>query len=219
MRTSAPRADGDRMQDDALSVIACGSSAAVFLPAYLMYLGHEIDLSLRILLTHSAERVLPKQTVAFYAGEVYSSSDPDLNPTEFAMRSFGIVVLPATANMLAAAALGLAGTPAQTALLASDRPCLFFPSMNASMWAKRTTQRYVASLREDGHVVVEPCEQQSYVIWRREFAPGPVMPHPEAATEIIIGWLDSRLASPPPSVNGDRAEAVADLADFGSTQA
>jgi Flavoprotein len=161
-------------------------------------LSNEADLDLRILLTHSAERFLPRQTVAWHAGEVYSSDDPGLNPAEFAMRSLGIVVLPATANMLAAAALGLAATPAQTAVLAAERPCLFFPSTSASMWAKRTTQRHLAALREDGHTVVEPTERQVYVMWQREFAPNPAMPPPETATEIIISWLEDGLGSPPP---------------------
>ena len=51
---------------------------------------------------------------------------PDLNPTEFALRSRAVIVLPATANMLASAALGLAGMPAQTAVLAAPGPVLFF---------------------------------------------------------------------------------------------
>jgi phosphopantothenoylcysteine synthetase/decarboxylase len=194
MRKQSARSQGGRVHDDALSVIACGSSGAVALPGYLMYLKNEVDLKLRVLLTHSAERVLPRQTVAWYADEVYSGSDPGLNPTEFALRSLGIVVLPATANMLATAALGLAGTPAQTAVLAAEQPCMFFPSMNASMWGKRVTQQHVASLRDDGHVVVEPQERPGYVIWQRSFAPGPAIPPPELAAELIIGWLDARLA-------------------------
>jgi phosphopantothenoylcysteine synthetase/decarboxylase len=182
------------MRDDALAVVACGSSAAIGLPAYLMYLTNHVDLSLRILLTHSAERFMSRQALAWYADEVYASDDPSLNPTEFARRSAGIVVLPATAHMLGSAALGLAGTPAQTAVLAAERPALFFPSVNASMWVKNTTKRHVAALREDGHTVVEPRDQQVYELWRRGFAPGLAMPPPEEAVEIIIGWLESELA-------------------------
>ena len=178
------------MRDDTVAVVACGSSAVINLPVYLTYLGSQVDLGLQVLLTHAAERFLPRQTLAWHAEAVYASDDPGLNPTEFAMRCRAMVVLPATANMLAAAALGLAGTPAQTAVLAADRPCLFFPSMNLSMWTKKATQRHVASLREDGHTVVEPKEQHVFVMWRREFAPNIAMPPPEEATEIIISWLD-----------------------------
>lgn len=58
-----------------------------------------------VLLTHSAERFLQPQVVAWHADEVFTSDDASLNPTEFAKRSLGIVVLPATANMLASTAL------------------------------------------------------------------------------------------------------------------
>jgi phosphopantothenoylcysteine synthetase/decarboxylase len=195
-----------RMRDDALSIVVCGSSAATGLPAYLAYLNHELDLSLRILLTHSAERFFPRQAASWYADEVYASDDPALNPTEFARRSLAIVVLPATANMLGAAALGLAGTPAQTIMLAAEGPALFFPSMNATMWAKRTTQGHVAALREDGHTVVEPREQQVYEMWRRDFALGPALSPPLEATETIISWLDGELAAR--AMNLQPADAV-----------
>lgn len=182
------------MRDDALSVVACGSSAAVSLPAYLTYLTNHVDLSLRVLLTHSAERFISRQALAWYADEIYGSDDEALNPTEFARRSLGIVVLPATAHMLSSAALGLAGSPAQTAVLAAERPALFFPSVNASMWVKNSTKRHIATLREDGHTVVEPREQQVYELWQHAFAPGLAMPAPEETVEIIIAWLESDLA-------------------------
>src|SRR5579859_788468 len=178
------------MRDDALSVIVCGSGSAI--PAYLIWLRQEVDVPLRVLLTHSAERFVPPQLVAWYADEAFVSSDPSLNPTELARRSLGIVVLPATANMVAAAALGLAGTPAQTALLASPSPAMFFPSMNEVMWNKHSTQRYVGTLREEGHVVVEPVWQPTFELWHRENVIGPTMPAPEQATELIIEWLEKR---------------------------
>ena len=215
MRGSGGANDSAHMRDDALAVIACGSSAAVNLPAYLTHLSSQVDVGLRVLLTHGAERFVPRDSAVWYADEVYSSDDPRLNPAEFAQRSLGMVVLPATAHMLAAVALGLAGTPAQTAVLAARRPGLFFPSMNASMWAKPVTQRHAAALRDDGHTVVEPGEQQVYVMWRREFALGPAMPPPPAATEIIIGWLEAELsetagiAEPPP--NNPSANPISSL--------
>lgn len=181
------------MRDDALSIIACGSNAAIGLPAYLMRLGNELDLGVRVLLTHSAERFVSPQVVAWHADEVFTSDDPTLNPTEFARRSAAIVVLPATANMLASAALGLAATPGQTALLAATSPALFFPQLNPSMWAKGPVRRHVETLRADGHVVVDPEEKQIYELWRRTFTVGPAMPSPEQAVEIIVAWLEKTL--------------------------
>ncbi len=178
------------MPTEVLGLIVCGSSASIGLPAYLMSLRHEADLGLRILLTHSAERFLSRQTIGWYADEVSGCDDPGLNPTEFARHCAGLVILPATANMLSAAALGLAGTPAQTALLAAEQPALFFPAMNAAMWHKPVTQRHVAALRADGHTVVEPRPQQVYEFWQRDFVVGPAMPAPDEATDLIITWLE-----------------------------
>jgi phosphopantothenoylcysteine synthetase/decarboxylase len=182
------------MRDNALSIVVCGSNAAVGLPVYLAHLGDELDLDLRVLLTRGAERFVQPQFIAMYADELYTSDDASLNPIELARRSVGIVVLPATANMLASAALGLAATPAQTALLAATGPALFFPQLNASMWAKGSVHRHVAALREDGHTVVDPENQQVYELWRREFTVGPAMPPPDQATEIILAWLEKTLA-------------------------
>jgi phosphopantothenoylcysteine synthetase/decarboxylase len=181
------------MRDDALSVIVCGSSAAMATTGYLSWLRQEIDLPLRVLLTRSAERFVRPEAVAWYADEIYASDAPDLNPTEFARRSLGIVVLPATANTLAAAALGLAGTPAQTALLACHRPAMFFPSMNRLMWTKPPMRRHVAALRADGHTVVEPREGPVFELWQRENVMGLKLAPPDEAAELIIGWLESDL--------------------------
>jgi phosphopantothenoylcysteine synthetase/decarboxylase len=188
----------ESMQDDACSVIVCGSAAAASLPAYLAHLSNGLDMSIRVLLTRSAERFVSTQLVRWHVEEVFTHDDPGLNPTEFALRSAGIVVLPATANMLAATALGLAATPAQTAVLAARGPVLLFPQLNASMWAKPVVRRHVAALRADGHVVVDPHEGQVYELWRREITVGPAMAPPDEATEIIIEWLEQRLSDTAP---------------------
>lgn len=183
------------MQDDALLIIVCGSSAAINMPTYLQWLGQQIDLGVRLLLTDSAERFLDAQVAAWIADEVYRSGDPALKPIALARQALGIVVLPATANILASAALGLAATPAQTALLASERPVLFFPSMNASMLEKNSTQRHIATLRAEGHTVVEPQQGRSFDMSRREVTVGPTLQPPDEAVETIIKWLDDRLDS------------------------
>lgn len=180
------------MEDNALSVIVCGSSAAIAVPAYLQWLDQEIDLPLRVLLTKSAERFINPQVAAWLADEAYTSDDPALRPIELGRKSFGIVVLPATANMLASAALGLAATPAQTALLASERPALFFPSMNASLLIKPSTKRHIATLRADGHTVIDPQEDNMYELSTRSVVVGPTLLQPALAGEVIAKWLEDR---------------------------
>ncbi|MGW6915345.1 flavoprotein [Kitasatospora sp. NPDC054939] len=175
------------MRDDALSVIACGASAVLDLPGYLVRLRRSVPAPLRLLLTHSAERFLRAEALAWHADECYGPDDR-LNPTELALRSRGLAVLPATANLLAGAALGLAGSPAQTALLAHPRPVLFLPSMNAVMWDKPATRRHVAALRAEGHVVVDPQPGEVYELWSGRVVEGRGLLPPEAAAEAVAAW-------------------------------
>jgi phosphopantothenoylcysteine decarboxylase len=195
------------MRNDALSIIVCGASASIGVAPYLTWLRQELDLPLRVLLTHNAERFVRSEALAWYADELYTSADPGLNPTELARRSVGLVVLPASANTLAAAAHGLAGSPAQTTILADERPALFFPSMNESMWVKEATRRNVATLRADGHTVVDPRQGPVFELWRQENAIGVAMLPPDEATEIIITWLEDRLSTE------DTEESTADVAE------
>lgn len=180
------------MDDNALTVIVCGATAAMVVPAYLQWFQQEIDLSLRVLLTKSAERFLNPQVAAWLVDECYCSDDPALRPIEVAKRSFGIVVLPATANMLASAALGLAATPAQTVLLASESPALFFPSMNASMLYKESTKRHIATLRAEGHTVIDPHEDTVYEMSTRRVLVGPALLQPALLVEVVVKWLEDR---------------------------
>ncbi|MCG6498790.1 flavoprotein [Kitasatospora sp. A2-31] len=175
------------MRDDALTVIVCGASAALDLPGYLVRLRQGVRAPLRVLLTHSAERFLRAEALAWHADEAYGAGDP-VNPTELARRSRGLAVLPATANLLAGAALGLAGSPAQTALLAHPRPALLFPSMNAVMWEKPTTRRHVAALRAEGHVVVDPQPGEVYELWRGQVVEGRGLVTPERAARVVASW-------------------------------
>jgi len=178
------------MHDGALSVIVCGASMSHFASAYLVRIRRETELPVRVLLTHSAERFLRAEAVGFFADEVYTSGAADLNPIEFARRARALIVLPASANMIASAALGLAGGPAQTALLASEQPALFFPSMNATMWGKPSTRRHVAALRADGHKVVDLVEREVFDLWQRQVSISPAMPDAAEAAKIVAAWLN-----------------------------
>ncbi|MCF6304131.1 MAG: bifunctional phosphopantothenoylcysteine decarboxylase/phosphopantothenate--cysteine ligase CoaBC [Rhodobacteraceae bacterium] len=69
-----------------------------------------------------------------------------------------IVVAPATADLMAKMASGLANDLASTLLLATDKPVLIAPSMNVRMWHHPATQRNIATLKTDGIHVVGPGE-------------------------------------------------------------
>ncbi len=72
-------------------------------------------------------------------------------------RSDAIVIAPATANLIARLAQGLADDLLSTLLLASDSPVLLAPAMNDRMYAHPATQANLASLRQRGVAIVGPA--------------------------------------------------------------
>src|SRR6185312_10810363 len=69
-----------------------------------------------------------------------------------------VVVAPATADLMAKAANGLADDLASTTLLATDTPVLMAPAMNVRMWEHPATRRNLATLQADGVLFVGPDE-------------------------------------------------------------
>ncbi|MBY9061401.1 bifunctional phosphopantothenoylcysteine decarboxylase/phosphopantothenate--cysteine ligase CoaBC [Sphingomonas yunnanensis] len=99
-----------------------------------------------------------------------------------------VVVAPATADLLARMAAGLANDLATTLLLATDKPVLAAPAMNVRMWLHAATQRNVARLRADGVTVMEPDEGAMAC---GEFGPGR-LPEPLAIAQRIERALAPR---------------------------
>src|SRR4029079_11523069 len=92
-----------------------------------------------------------------------------------------VVVAPATADLLAKMAHGLADDLATAVLLATDKPVLAAPAMNARMWQHKATRRNMATLRSDGIVFVGPDEGEMAC---GEFGPGR-MAEPDDILEAI----------------------------------
>ena len=69
-----------------------------------------------------------------------------------------VVVAPATADLMAKMATGLAGDLASTLLMATDKRVLIAPAMNVRMWDHPATRRNLATLRDDGVLTVGPDE-------------------------------------------------------------
>jgi phosphopantothenoylcysteine decarboxylase/phosphopantothenate--cysteine ligase len=68
-----------------------------------------------------------------------------------------VIVAPTTANMLAKAAHGIADDLLSTTLLTTRGPVVFAPAMHTEMWENAATQANVRTLRERGHVVLDPA--------------------------------------------------------------
>src|SRR6185295_2875788 len=86
--------------------------------------------------------------------------DPD-NPDPIAHINFSqtidlLLIVPATANIIAKFANGIADDFLSSTYLASNAPVLIAPAMNTTMWENEATQRNIAQLKRDGVYFVEP---------------------------------------------------------------
>ena len=97
-----------------------------------------------------------------------------------------ILVCPATADLLAKMAAGMADDLATTLLLATDKPVVVAPAMNVRMWLHPATERNIQQLKADGVKVIEPVEGEMAC---GEFGPAR-LPEPQE----IMDWLsDNKL--------------------------
>jgi phosphopantothenoylcysteine decarboxylase / phosphopantothenate---cysteine ligase len=99
-----------------------------------------------------------------------------------------VVVAPATADLMARAAAGLADDLAATVLLATDKPVLMAPAMNVRMWLHPATSRNATTLVADGVTLIGPDEGAMAC---GEFGPGR-MAEPEAIFAAVMAALDPK---------------------------
>ena len=103
-------------------------------------------------------------------GDLFSLTDEvEMGHIELSRAADLLVVAPATADLLAKMATGLANDLASTALLATDKPVLAAPAMNVRMWQHPATQRNVRTLTNDGIRFVGPTDGEMAC---GEFGPG-----------------------------------------------
>lgn len=89
--------------------------------------------------------------------ELFSRQDEqDVGHIRLARDCDLVLVAPATANLMAKMAHGLADDLASTVLLATDKPILIAPAMNPKMWSASATQRNIATLKNDGIHFIGP---------------------------------------------------------------
>jgi phosphopantothenoylcysteine decarboxylase/phosphopantothenate--cysteine ligase len=124
----------------------------------------ERGLAVRCILTKAAEQfVTPLAAGALVGERVFTDLfDPggefDVGHIRLAREADLIVVAPATADLMAKIATGLASDLATAVLLATGTKVLLAPAMNPHMWANKATQRNLARLTADGFAFVGPNE-------------------------------------------------------------
>jgi phosphopantothenoylcysteine decarboxylase / phosphopantothenate---cysteine ligase len=116
----------------------------------------------RPLMTRGAgEFITPLAVGALSASHVYTDlfsreDEQDVGHIRLARDCDLIVIAPATADLMAKMANGLADDLASTVLLATDKPVLVAPAMNPKMWSAKATQRNVETLKSDGIHFIGP---------------------------------------------------------------
>ncbi|WP_336958480.1 bifunctional phosphopantothenoylcysteine decarboxylase/phosphopantothenate synthase [Sphingobium aquiterrae] len=119
-------------------------------------------IAVRAVLTESAKQfVTPLSLGVLTEDHVYDDlfdlkAEREIGHIQLSRQADLIVVAPATANILAKMANGIADDLATTILLATDKPVLAVPAMNVRMWHHKATQRNLAQLRADGVAIMEP---------------------------------------------------------------
>ena len=116
-----------------------------------------------VLTKAGAEFVTPLSVSALAGGRVYTdlfdlTDEAEMGHIQLSRAADVVVVVPATADLMAKMAAGIANDLASTLLLATDKRVLIAPAMNVRMWQHAATQRNLALVKADGALVCGPVE-------------------------------------------------------------
>ncbi len=145
-------------------LLVVGGGVAAYKALELVRLLRKADIAVRPVLTHAGARfVTPLSLAALAEDRVYEdlfslTDEAEMGHIQLSRSADLVVVAPATADLMAKAAAGLANDLASTLLLATDKPVLMAPAMNVRMWEHKATRRNLATLRGDGVTFVGPDE-------------------------------------------------------------
>src|SRR5262245_3431989 len=142
-------------------VLGVGGGIAAYKSCELLRLLTESGHIVRVAPTRSALEFVGTATWSALSGQPATPSvfdDADQVPhVRLGQEAELVIVAPATANLLAKAAYGLADDLLTNILLTARCPMVFAPAMHTEMWEHSATQQNVATLRERGAVVLEPA--------------------------------------------------------------
>lgn len=186
------------MQGTRITLIVSGGIAA-YKSAELVRLMRAEGWAVTPVLTEAGARFVSALTLSTLAGEPVHDTlwdltrEAEIGHIQMSRAADLLVVAPATANLMARMASGLADDLATTLLLATDKPVLIAPAMNVRMWEHPATRRNRAILAGDGVLFIGP---DSGAMACGEFGEGR-MSEPAAIVAAIRDIL-GRLALPRP---------------------
>ena len=174
------------MSDKRILLIIGGGIAAYKVPQLIRLIRAE-GMAVTPVLTRAGAEFTTPMTVSVLAGEAVHdglfdiAKEAEIGHIQLSRNADLVVVAPATADLMAKMASGLADDMASTLLLATDKRVLIAPAMNVRMWQHKATQRNLARLQDDGILTVGPDEGDMAC---GEFGPGR-MAEPEAILAAI----------------------------------
>ena len=143
-------------------LLIVGGGIAAYKSLDLIRRLQERGVAVRCVLTGAARQFITTLSACALSGErVFTDlfdadSEFDVGHIRLARETDVVVVAPATADLMAKMATGAADDLASAVLLATVRPVLIAPAMNPRMWSHPATRRNLATLLEDGIIVVGP---------------------------------------------------------------
>lgn len=175
-------------------VLAVTGSIAAYKSCELLRLLIKRGAEVSVIMTEAAQRfVTPLSFQALGAKKVYTGDWGDSTTAiphiEATKEASLLLVAPATANILAKAAQGLADDLLSTAILAARCPVAYAPAMNTFMWHNQATQRNVTQLTQDGAIFLGPDSGEQAC---GDIGSGRML-EPEDIIELLQGAFSPRL--------------------------
>ncbi|MGD2037395.1 MAG: bifunctional phosphopantothenoylcysteine decarboxylase/phosphopantothenate--cysteine ligase CoaBC [Desulfobacterales bacterium] len=143
----------------------CGGIAA-YKSVEILRLLKKAQAEVRVILTKSAQWFVGALTFEALSGQpvfkemFQEGSEASFRHIDWAREADGVIIAPATANIIGKLANGIADDPLSTFMLAVTAPVLICPSMNTHMYASKAVQRNLDTLRSDGYFLMEPDSGQ-----------------------------------------------------------
>jgi phosphopantothenoylcysteine decarboxylase/phosphopantothenate--cysteine ligase len=172
-------------------LLVIGGGIAAYKSLDLIRRLRERGAEMTVVMSEASKQFVTPLTVASLAGnriydDLFSLTDEAaMGHIELSRSADLIVVAPATADLLAKMAQGVANDLASTLILATDTKVLAAPSMNVRMWQHKATRRNLTRLTEDGVLFVGPNSGEMAC---GEFGPGR-MAEPLEIVAAIAGAL------------------------------
>ena len=198
-------------------LLVIGGGIAAYKSCELVRLIRKAGGEVTCVLTKGGQQfVTPMALAALSENKVYTSlfdlkDEVEMGHIQLSREADLVVVCPATADLLAKMAAGIADDLATTLILATDKPVLTVPAMNVKMWENSATRRNADWLRQAGVAVMDPDEGPMAC---GEFGPGR-MPEPPAilgriGEELGLDIEVPELTAPAPAQLAAPAEDIAD---------